>query len=85
MAKIDQSLDAVIVAPDAAIVAKIDQALDTGPGAVTLDEFCSGLSQSDKRVEMIGAFHSAETSSSRFKDPLAAYQSRYSAFINAPA
>jgi predicted CoA-binding protein len=52
---------------------------------ITLDEFCTRLSQVDGRVEMIGAFNSVETLAKQFKDAEQAYQDRYRAFINAPA
>lgn len=52
--------------------------------AVTLDEFCQRLSHTDKRVEMIGGFHSDEKRAGRIKDAEAAYQARYEAFTRKP-
>jgi hypothetical protein len=52
---------------------------------LSLDEFCSRLSSSDKRVEMIGAFHHTEKAAGHNKDIESAYIARYSAFINQPA
>jgi len=52
---------------------------------LSLDEFCSRLSSSDKRVEMIGAFHHTEKAAGRNKDIESAYIARYSDFINQPA
>lgn len=52
---------------------------------LTLDEFCSRLSVTDKRVELIGAFHSTEKVAGRSKDVESAYQARFTAFINQPA
>lgn len=52
---------------------------------LSLDEFCTRLSGSDRRVEMIGAFFSVEKSAGRTKDTETAYRTRYAAFCNAPA
>lgn len=53
--------------------------------AVTLDEFCLRLSQTDRRVEMIGGFHSDEKRAGRVKDAESAYSARYQAFVHKPA
>jgi len=53
-------------------------------GEVTLKEFCTRLSMSDRRVEMIGGFHATETREGRFKDTETKYRARYEAFINKP-
>ncbi len=52
---------------------------------LTLDEFCSRLSINDRRVELIGAFHSTEKAAGRTKDLESKYSARYTAFINQPA
>lgn len=52
---------------------------------VTLTEFCMRQSQTDRRVEMIGAFEFDETRSGRQKDFESAYAARYQAFCNKPA
>lgn len=52
---------------------------------VSLDNFCSELSQSDKRVELIGGFHHTETKAGRMKDFGSAYLTRFLAFVNQPA
>lgn len=52
---------------------------------LTLDEFCSQLSQVDKRVELIGGFHYTEKVAGRLKDTRAAYQARYVSFLTQPA
>lgn len=52
---------------------------------LTLDEFCIRLSQTDTRVELIGAFNSVEKRAGHFKDFESAYQSRFTAFVNQPA
>lgn len=51
---------------------------------LTLGEFCTRLSQVDKRVELIGAFNSVEKKAGRFKDIESAYQARFTAFVNKP-
>ncbi len=52
---------------------------------LTLDEFCSRLSITDRRVELIGAFHITEKAAGRTKDMASAYSARYTAFLNQPA
>lgn len=48
-------------------------------------EFCASLSVTDRRVEMIGAFHHTETLAGRVKDTRSAFLGRYNDFCNAPA
>jgi hypothetical protein len=52
--------------------------------AMTLQEFCTRLSITDRRVEMIGGFHSDETRNGRVKDTEANFNARYMAFVNKP-
>lgn len=52
---------------------------------LTLDEFCSRLSTTDKRVELIGAFHHGEKVAGRSKDAESAYAARFAEFVNQPA
>lgn len=52
---------------------------------LTLEEFCSRLSLTDKRVELIGAFAHVETAEGRVKDVESAYAARFADFINQPA
>jgi len=59
-------------------------AVDPAEQKLTLDEFCRRLSASDKRVELIGAFHFVETQAKRFKDAESSYRARFSAFVNKP-
>lgn len=49
-----------------------------------IDEFCSRLSATDKRVELIGAFHHCEVLEGRAKDAASAYSARFAAFANRP-
>lgn len=53
--------------------------------AITLEEFCVRLSNTDKRVEMIGAFNHGEMRAGRIKDTESNYRSRFDAFVNKPA
>ncbi len=50
----------------------------------TLSEFCIHLSQSDRRVELIGAFHASETAAGRVKDSSSAFSARFAEFVNKP-
>lgn len=52
---------------------------------LSLDEFCTRLSQSDRRVELIGGFHSVEVRAGRTKDVESAFKARFDEFVNAPA
>lgn len=54
------------------------------PAQITLDEFCTRISLSDKRVELIGAFHHCEKLEKRIKDDESAFQIRFNAFVNKP-
>jgi hypothetical protein len=61
-----------------------DEQQDNAVIDLTLDEFCLRLSKSDKRVELIGAFHYTEKAAGRFKDAEQNYQTRFEAFVNKP-
>lgn len=52
---------------------------------MALEEFCSRLSASDNRVELIGAFAHSEKAAGKAKDTDAAYAARYAKFANQPA
>lgn len=52
---------------------------------LTLDEFCTQLSKSDRRVSLIGGFHASEKAANRLKDTVSSYQARYVAFSTKPA
>lgn len=51
---------------------------------LTLEEFCTRLSATDKRVELIGAFFHDETQAGKVKDTHAAFTSRFTAFATKP-
>ena len=59
------------------------QSLPHGP--LTLDEVCSRMSLTDRRVELIGAFHADEKANGRTKDTETAYKARFVAFCKQPA
>jgi len=52
---------------------------------ITLTEFCTSLSKTDKRVELIGSFNAAETKAGHLKDAESKFRARFTAFINKPA
>lgn len=52
---------------------------------VSCADWCARKSESDRRVELIGAFFSVESSAGRHHDLPANYATRFVAFTNAPA
>lgn len=52
---------------------------------LTIEEFCTRLSASDRRVELIGAFHATETKAGRRKDSEDNFRARFAAFLKTPA
>lgn len=77
----DAPTDVAAVVEDAGQVAETDVA---PAQELTLLEFCQRLSSVDKRVELIGAFHYAETTAGTVKDLEAAFNSRFVVFLNKP-
>ena len=53
--------------------------------ALSLTEFCTRLSETVNRPELIGAFHTVEKSAGRIQATQAEFRQRFDAFINAPA
>lgn len=51
---------------------------------ITLEEFCTGLSSNDNRVELIGGFHFSEVTAKNMHDTQENYQSRFEIFVNKP-
>lgn len=49
-----------------------------------LNEFCSRLSATVKRPELIGAFEHSERVSGRLEDTEAEFKARFTAFVNKP-
>lgn len=68
-----------------AVEAVVEQPTVGADFPLGLGEFCARLSASDRRVELIGAFHFAEKRAGRVKDTEANYKARFSAFCRQPA
>ena len=67
-------------------MAKQTPAADATPAiTLTLNEYCIRLSRTDKRVELIAAFESAERRAGKLIDTADGYAGRYTTFINQPA
>lgn len=65
-------------------MAKSDKQEQTAVEEITLTEFCTRLSTTDKRVEMIGAFQYVESQAGHVKDTESGYAARYAAFVKKP-
>ncbi|HSW64265.1 MAG TPA: hypothetical protein VLH56_13300 [Dissulfurispiraceae bacterium] len=52
---------------------------------ISLEDFCLALSNTDKRVELLAAFHSVEKAEGRTHDTNSAYLSRFQQFLHRPA
>ncbi len=65
-------------------MAKKDEQLVDLP-QLSLNEFCTRLSGTETRVELISGFEHDERTSGRLKDTEEAFAGRYQAFINRPA
>lgn len=52
---------------------------------LSLDEFCTRLSLTDKRTEMIGAFHHSEKNKGVSKDSESNFNQRFAKFCKLPA
>lgn len=51
---------------------------------LSLQEFCVRLSQTDRRVELIGGFEHSERVAGRHRDTEANYAKRYDEFVTQP-
>lgn len=65
--------------------AEAKPAVEEAEFPLALNEACARISATDRRVEMIGAFHASEKAAGRSKDLESAYRERFAAFCNAPA
>lgn len=54
------------------------------PQELTVDEFCMRRSVSDRRVELLAAFHQNEIRNQRHKDVESAYAARLDTFASQP-
>jgi len=66
---------------------KVADAVAAAPGdfPLSLDEFCQRLSASDRRTELIGAFHHVEKAAGRAQDTEGNFRARFDAFVSQPA
>ena len=69
--------------PEAASVPA--QPVEPAEYPLSLEEFCTRLSVTDKRVELIGAFAHEETRAGRTKGLASEYEARFRAFVTKPA
>jgi hypothetical protein len=51
---------------------------------LTVEEFCRRLSVTDRRVELLGAFHFDEKRNGRVKDTETNFRARFDEFANKP-
>lgn len=51
---------------------------------LTIDEYCARRSKTDRRVELLGAFHADEVANKRQKDFESAFDSRLQVFATKP-
>lgn len=54
------------------------------PAELALHEWCANVSQTDRRVELLGAFYTIETREGRVKAPPEVFADRYAEFANRP-
>lgn len=55
------------------------------PAVISLTEFCIRLSETEKRVELIGGFEADERRNGRRNDSAEAFAVRFSEFVSRPA
>jgi len=56
----------------------------TEPAVMSISDFCTRLSETVSRPELIGAFAHVEQKAQRVSDTAANYRARFDAFINKP-
>lgn len=61
------------------------ESVETAAPTLSLTEFCTRLSETVKRPELIGAFEHVERRAGRNSATDAEFRARYNEFINAPA
>lgn len=64
---------------------KVEATATASAFPLTVDEFCTRLSATDRRVELIGAFHATEKAAGRAKDLESAFLARFESFVSQPA
>ena len=60
------------------------QAAGPQESKIPLDEFCRRLSETVKRVELLGGFEFSERRAGRLKDTEASYRERFETFVKTP-
>ena len=70
--------------PLKAIAAEVDAAAVSTEIPLSLDEFCTRLSLTEKRYVLITGFWTKETSAGRVRDIPSAYEKRYAEFLETP-
>lgn len=63
---------------------KPDDAAGASDPALSISDFCTRLSETVSRPELIGAFAHVEQKAQRVSDTAANYRTRFDAFINKP-
>jgi len=58
--------------------------VEVQPTKLSLSEFCTRLSETVSRPELLGAFEHVERRAGRLKDTEAGYRGRFDAFVNTP-
>jgi hypothetical protein len=64
---------------------KNEDGTDSIDTPLTITEFCMRLSQTDRRVELIGAFHATETKAGNIKATETEFRARFDDFLTQPA
>ncbi|WP_293372302.1 hypothetical protein [Nevskia sp.] len=64
---------------------KADSAAAAAEPVITLRDYCTGLSEVSKRVEMVSAFYTTEEKAGRTTGTRPEFVRRYQAFTHAPA
>jgi hypothetical protein len=70
--------------PEKAKSQDVAPVLEQAP-AISLKEFCIRLSETEKRVELIGGFEADERRQGRLNDTASNYTGRFQAFVSRPA
>jgi len=72
--------DTAVAAAAAQAAAEVAAPVET----LSLDEFCSRLSETVRSPEMIGGFHYTERAANTLRDTFEAFKARFDVFVNKP-
>lgn len=64
--------------------APVEQVVSDAAPLLSLTDFCTRLSETVKRPELIGAFEFTERKAKRIKATEAEFRTRFDAFVNTP-